>query len=626
MLVENILFLQKRYPILYNKMKNIEEDIEQDFVNIENTRSNHKTLNIDNNGNALYLHSKYDPIREAELIINKLEERENIDGDSHVIFYGVGLGYHIEIFSKLYPDTSFSIYEPSVEVFNKLLNTKRLDSFASKKMETIHCEYKFEVMDEFFNWIINKSDKNIIIMDLPIYKNAFSEQYSKFYERFKETIINKRISVHTNYAFQERWIMNSAINFKEVLNTPNILMQDENLFKSKMAILVAAGPSLDYEIDNLRMIKEKGLAFIFSVGSAINTLVHHDILPDAICTYDPGEHNQIVFKKINSENITNVPMIFGSSVGFEVLQQFKGPKLHMVTNQDSISNYFLKTEDDKQLITIKDAPSIAIVTLEMLYKLGFSTVILVGQNLSFSKNKRYAEGVDYQTNIDEDTKGLLKTKSVTGEEVFTSITYNSMRKSIEFYVERFKNMKVINATIDGANIVGAEFIPMDIVMEELLKYKIVQGDEFQGKLQANTYDKQYILSMINRLDENYSEYKKLLIDLKDHLGKMNKLYMNRNIKQIDKMYKKLDNIFNNIEFNDFFKVIAMPMNREQYGFLSNSVKQIKDDRDEFKKAEKIIDLFQVFIEQLYRNIKNTEDLYENFKDIRSWIEGEEYDA
>ncbi len=38
-------------------------------------------------------------------------------------------------------------------------------------------------------------------------------------------------------------------NFKEVLNTPNVLLEKKDQFKGKPAILVAAGPSLNEEIE-----------------------------------------------------------------------------------------------------------------------------------------------------------------------------------------------------------------------------------------------------------------------------------------------------------------------------------------------------------------------------------------
>lgn len=161
-------------------------------------------------------------------------------------------------------------------------------------------------------------------------------------------------------------------NFGEVLNTPNILLEKKGEFKDKPAIIVAAGPSLNEEIENIRYIKENGLAYIFSVGSAVNTLVYHNIYPDAATTYDPGKFNQNVFTKIKEKEIKDIPMVFGSSVGYETLLNYPGKKYHMITSQDSVSNYYLRNENNKPIDMVYDAPTIAVVTLQLLYELGLT--------------------------------------------------------------------------------------------------------------------------------------------------------------------------------------------------------------------------------------------------------------
>ena len=57
-----------------------------------------------------------------------------------------------------------------------------------------------------------------------------------------------------------------------------------------------------------------------------------------------------VFARITEEQITHIPLIFGSSVGHEVLANYPGKhKLHMITSQDTISSYLLKLDDETQL-------------------------------------------------------------------------------------------------------------------------------------------------------------------------------------------------------------------------------------------------------------------------------------
>ena len=301
MLIDNIVFLKENSPILYEELKKSEENTNESKVILEDTKTSDKTLKIEKDNSMIYLHSKYNPLREAESIIDNLEERESIDEDKYIIFYGLGLGYHIDAFASRYPNVEFSVYEPSIEVFRHFLEYNNLKSNSYRKLDLVQCEYESKIMEDFFSNIIKKIDKKLIIMDLPSYSSAFKENHETFLRRFKEVLTNERKSLHTDYAFQKRWIINSMKNLKEVLSTPNIILEKKGEFKGKTAVLAAAGPSLNDEIENLRYIKDNGLAYIFSVGSAINTLIYNNIYPDAACTYDPTIKNQIVFEKINLE-------------------------------------------------------------------------------------------------------------------------------------------------------------------------------------------------------------------------------------------------------------------------------------------------------------------------------------
>ena len=262
-------------------------------------------------------------------------------------------------------------------------------------------------------------------------------------------------------------------NFKEVLNTPNILLEKKDQFKDKPAILVAAGPSLNEEIENIRYIKDKGLAYIFSVGSAINTLIYHDIYPDAACTYDPTVHNQKVFEKTKERGIKEIPMIFGSSVGYETLVNYPGDKYHMITSQDTVSNYYLKNKDGKSINIVQDAPSIAVVTVQLLYALGFSPIILVGQNLAYRGKERHSEGVHYSSEVTEaEMKNGIWVKDVYGNEILTNEGFNRMRQQMELYINGFPNINVINTTKGGAHIEGTSFIELKDIIDTDLNKKV----------------------------------------------------------------------------------------------------------------------------------------------------------
>lgn len=613
MLADNINYLKKKDPMLYKLLKKSEENQQEPQVILEDAKNNQKTLKIKKDNKTVYLHSKYDPEKEAELIIDKLEEREEITPNTHVIFFGLGLGYHLDAFFRRFPEIEFSVYEPSVEVLMHYLNHKLLKNLPLKQLITIQCECDNNGMNDFFRTMITGKKKHNIICDLPPYEKLFTDEYNVFLHQFREVVKSMRSSMHTSYAFKQRWVLNSVINFNEVLMTPNILMENKGVFKNKIAILVSAGPSLDYEIVNLKHIKERGLAYIFTVGSAINTLIDHDLYPDAMCTYDPQEINQIAFTKVNDLGIVSIPMIFGSSVGFETLQEYQGPKYNMITSQDTVSNYFLKAKEGQDLEIVNDAPTIALVTLELLYKLCFSKIILVGQNFAYLNKKYYAKGIANQVIIDEkEDDHLLKILDVNGNEVFTNESLFLMKKQMEAYISIY-NIPVINTTVGGADIEGSKFIPMSELIEQQLSKRILKGDEFKEIQPTDFYDKAYLNSQLSKIIRSYEDYQILLSLLKQQLSTVSGLAINRNTKQAATIYKKFDTNIAELESNDFAKIIALPMNRIEYQLLAMNVQKIKKEKNELKKIRGLVDYFEVFINLLYCDHQFNLQLIEKLK-------------
>ncbi len=72
----------------------------------------------------------------------------------------------------------------------------------------------------FLNRTITQIQENILFVDLPSYRTAFSEKSQSFLKLFKDIVSSRRSSLATDFAFEKRWIVNSLLNFKEVLNTP----------------------------------------------------------------------------------------------------------------------------------------------------------------------------------------------------------------------------------------------------------------------------------------------------------------------------------------------------------------------------------------------------------------------
>ncbi|NLY76510.1 MAG: motility associated factor glycosyltransferase family protein [Tissierellia bacterium] len=617
MLKENKDILKKAYPDLWNRLKHL-DNIEDSFsVHIEETKRGHKTLWTEKEGKKVYIHSKYNPIREAEAIV---EGYERIDTDTTVIFYGTGLGYHIDLFLRKFPNVNYYIYEPIPEMLYIYLSYNSLAKLQSLNLKDIILADNEEKIRSFFANLIDKSSGTFTYISLNSHKNIFSEEYNKFVGLFKQTLKDVKSSIGTNLAFQERWILNSMKNFKEVLNTPNILLEKKGAFQSKPALLVAAGPSLNEEIENVRYIKDNKLAYVFSVGSSINTLIHNDIYPHALCTYDPKIGNQTVIRVVKDKNIKDIPMIFGSSVGYETLIGYPGDKYHMITTQDTVSNYYLKNEDGSSINLVQDAPSIAVITLQLLYALGFSPIILVGQNLAYRGKKRHSDGVFYSREVtEEEVDEGIWVKDVYGNNVLTNEGFNSMRQQMEMYIKALPNMKVINTTRDGAHIEGTSFMELNKVIDKYLTEQVVEENWLEGN--KTMYDKEYLKAQSEKMDRAYNRAFKLMDEYYNILDKIEKLIEKENFNKAEKMYIELDKALRKVEKNDFFTTFILPMKRVQYKLLADSIDSLNEEKNLAEKGRRIVNSFRNFMDLCKKDMFNLKEVYEEVNEtIRKYVD------
>lgn len=617
MLADNIQFLKKNYRSLFNAIKNQELQFNTTTLSLEITKNNEKTILMEDEGVKIYLHSRYDPRCEAMAVISNLAEKERIDENSHVVFFGLGLGYHIEAFAERFPNTEFSIYDPSPALFSLFLAEKSLKSSTMRKMVLLGCGFPDGGVDDFFKELFLKiSDKTIVFLNLPIYERIFEKEYKQFFSEFKRFIREKRMNLHTEYLFQKDWVSNSITNLKVLLNTPNILMQQTDCFKNKPVVIVSAGPSLDYEIENLRKIKDEGLAFLFSVGSAINALLSYDILPDAVFGFE-ATNDILVYKKLIESGINEIPMVFGSRIGPEIIKKYTGPKYHFLVSLDQINHFFLRDLKGQEINGVIEAPSIAVIVQQLVYCMGFSQIILAGQNFSFPNNKNYAKGIEYQKTIDPETKAALEiTIDVNGNEVVTDVGYNAMRRQMETYIERYK-MSVINTTVDGAAIKGAEFIPMEKVIKEVLTKKVVNGNEFKNITNTDIYDQEFLKERIITMEQSFKEYHEILNEIKTLMSKIRPLIKNNNRNQAENMYNKLDRIIITLDRNVFFSLIAMPMNAVHYNYLCDQTDRIKTEKISFDKIKLFIDQLGLFVSHLSKDAASLTKIMEDLSSLRN---------
>jgi hypothetical protein len=187
-------------------------------------------------------------------------------------------------------------------------------------------------------------------------------------------------------------VENVIANFRKVHESFDV-SKLKGCFKGKTAILVGAGPSLNECLEDLKKLNDQVL--IFAAGSGITSLQSFGIKPHMQFAICPTEDEITRLKFMESYE---VPLIFGSRLNHNVLFGHAGPLGYLSSKTGGQLETWLEEKleipNDEILKNLPiESQTIVSIALESLIYFGVSTVILVGVDLSFEDDCRYANGV-----------------------------------------------------------------------------------------------------------------------------------------------------------------------------------------------------------------------------------------
>lgn len=612
---QNFDILKKKYSYVeWDKLLQL-ENTSENSADIEASRKGLDTIKVCIDGNVAYLHSKYDPLSEARTIVGSLELNPEVH---HLLFYGIGLGYTLDVIRERMPQVTYSIYEPDPLVFKRFLSSRKLSASLVEALKSIYIS-GFMANEELESYaFFSELDYRTLPVALPSYERIFAENYNNFCIKFKNSIIDKRFNVGTRYILEKQWMHNAMKNFPYTIKSANILNLSEKVFTGKPAILVASGPSLDEEIENLRKIKQEGLAYIFTAGSAIYKLLKHDIFPDAVCAIDGSDRNTSIFKPLYENPNNNVPLIYADMMYHGVVSNYNAGLFNAPMENNPLEAYYLKYKNDMEVRKVKVVPSVAIVLLQILYNLHCDPIILVGQNLALKDDYYHAAGMafncgnsQFKEKITESEKlNAFPVEDVYGNVVYTLKDLDLMRRNMEIMIEYYPMKNIINTTEGGAKIKGTEFMPLSDLMEARLNVPVVNTHWYETE--SECYDLDYIKHQHELLLKDRESLNDTIKKIEKEIGKIEKAVAQNNGNKLSVLLYNFVEVVKGLTRNRFYKTFIYQTNGLQVELLSKSMESVARETNIVKKGRDAAKLYREFVDDAKSLIKEIEPYFQEF--------------
>src|SRR5690606_29394850 len=141
---------------------NIVHQLVREDIQTEASKSGHLTLIITSNNEKKYLHSRYNPENEAAQWID--EYMDKINEYDHVLFYGIGLGYHVEQMMAKHSEKENSLYDPYVYIFYQYLMHVNLCNAPKNAVKGIYVDFIKAMAGHSLNQIMEKITSKVLIV------------------------------------------------------------------------------------------------------------------------------------------------------------------------------------------------------------------------------------------------------------------------------------------------------------------------------------------------------------------------------------------------------------------------------------------------------------------------------
>lgn len=404
---KNLAALQANDPLLYGQILAV-MDNDQDSV------FRYKGVAIARNGSRVPLypdgsaaHSLFNPEREASNLIDTVAET------GFAFFAGIGGAFHIRDFLSRDSGRACIASEASAQSLASLLRSVDLSDIIADSRVTIVVDCSSgssaKALDSKYLPALHGNFRFIPLRSWQERNRQSCECYGKLVEASLSRI-SADYSVQAH--FGKIWLRNCLINL-------SLASKIQGSFPSvdinKKAVVVAAGPGLENELECIRHSRES--LVIFSTDTAWNTLADSGIIPDFFISIDAQAVSLSHVMRPFDKNMTVILDLCGN------------PAIARKAHDDGANVIFVSGMHPFAQAAALFSPlplintssgTVTLAAIDAAFSLGFTAIESIGADFAYTGGKPYARGT-YLSH----TFGSAGTRVLPLETLFSTLMFRT---------------------------------------------------------------------------------------------------------------------------------------------------------------------------------------------------------
>lgn len=447
-------------PWLKEAVLNLEEEVFQQTIEITYTEDGYPICWYHRGGKRFRLNSEH-PVEEAKDWYRGISKQ----GTGVLFLFGSGFGYPLfEIFEQKQPNTLVVLVEQDLYLFKAMLQYFDLEPILETNKiafligDSDYFASAFEHL--FFNTFFVSCTVPMLAFTYSAKRNFKAEYQAVFQYIFTQLSL---LVFYVGNDHQDNLIgfCNMLGNCKEVLKNPSIGCL-KNQYQDVPAFIVANGPSLDQNMQELKKIQGKGL--IISLESTILPLLKNEIKPD-ILTIIERTKNTYRFHFKDREYPADIALLCLALVDQHVFPSFQGEKIPIFRQREVINEWIDHFLGDGSKIDA--GANVSHLALELATYLGANPIVFVGQDFAYGPDKKtHSKDSVYSEEVGKQSKEIVQSRPVVyvegndGTQLASNQLWVDFRLGLERKIAVHSDYLFLNATEGGAKIKGTTCVKL----------------------------------------------------------------------------------------------------------------------------------------------------------------------
>ncbi|MFO7849768.1 MAG: 6-hydroxymethylpterin diphosphokinase MptE-like protein [Spirochaetia bacterium] len=369
-LKQNLLALSSTHPALSVEVGRVKAS---SIIKFRSARNGMLIPILSLNDREYPLHSTIDPGKEGERFYSSSAQ------GGYLVFFGLGAGYHIRPFLQRNDISGILIIDFDLSLFRSILMRFDIrDIILDRRVRFLIDPTEEQIVEDMLHNYLPAVSGNLHFLRLRSRVRTLEDKFASAGDAMRQVINPLTEDFSVQSYFGKRWFYNTIMNLRTAEHA------DNRLNPIRKALITAAGPSLEKQIDRLKQERKDGT--LIATDTSLPFLLYHKINPDLIISID-CQH--ITYHHFMQGYPREVPLILDLASPRHLTELSDKPVFF--TSGHPFSRYVNRNWRKFPHIDTSGG-NVSHAAVSLADSLGAQKILLFGADFSFPRGKSYSRG------------------------------------------------------------------------------------------------------------------------------------------------------------------------------------------------------------------------------------------